>query len=191
MAVARASVSRGFSAPAAAGASTSPSKTATKNRRHMRRRLVPTKTPELVPGEVEWRDEDDRDRLCQDLVEAERHERRQPDQVPEVGQKRHDEKAHALVADVPALAAEGPEAVPGVVVRDGDEEGARRGEPVVEPGAEEERRVDREVDDVPGRADRAELRQLDPVVRLPERASKAGAGERNRRLCGGGGLPGD
>jgi len=70
-----------------------------------------------------------------------------------------------LIGDVSALAAERPDAVPRVVVRHGNEERNRRGEEVVPLRAEHERAEHREVDHVARGADRAELRELNPVVR--------------------------
>ena len=78
-------------------------------------------------------------------------------------------EAHALVREVPPVAAEGPVAVPPVVVRDGDEEREERRAEVVQPGPLEQRRVDREVDRITACADDAELRELNPVVRRAER----------------------
>ena len=88
--------------------------------------------------------------------------------------QRHDEEAQPLVGDVPALAAEGPEAVPRVVVRDRDEEGAGGREAVVVSRSDEQREHG-EVDGVAARADRAELGQLHPVVRRAQGAAGASA----------------
>ena len=84
--------------------------------------------------------------------------------------RRDDEEAQSLKDDVAALPAERPEPVPGVVVRDRDEERSDRRCRVVEPGLLQEKRVDDEVDDVAGRADDAELDELLPVAPMPERS---------------------
>src|SRR5205085_12089520 len=129
-----------------------------------------TKRPELVADEVQRRHEHDRERLGDDLPEAESDEYAQADEIRAERQRRDEEEAQPLVGEVPALAAEGPVAVEQVVVRDGDCERADGGREVVEPRPAKEGRVDGEVDDVSARADEAELRELHPVVPGPERA---------------------
>jgi hypothetical protein len=51
---------------------------------------------------------------------------------------------------------------------------------IVEPQEVERERVDAEVDDVAAASDRAELRQLNPVVACPERSPGPRAVERVR-----------
>src|SRR5919201_6452048 len=66
--------------------------------------------PELVADEVERRDEDDRDRLGRELVQAALDERSQQGEVRAVRDEGDDQEAQPLVRHVPALPAEGPEA---------------------------------------------------------------------------------
>ena len=78
----------------------------------------PPEAPELVAEEVERRDEDDRDRLRDDLPPAEPvEEDEQPQLVDAEDDERDEEEADALVAEVALLARERPVAVPPVVVR--------------------------------------------------------------------------
>ena len=117
--------------------------------------------PELVPHEVPRGDEHDRDRLREHLADLQRvDEQVQDHEVGRERDRRDDEEAKPLVGDVAALATERPEPVPGVVARDGDEEGAGRGEQVVDAAGLEQERVDRQVDDVAAGADEAEADQL-------------------------------
>ena len=81
--------------------------------------------PELVADEVQRRDQDDRDRLGHDLVQPERDEAGQQERGSRASATtEHDQEAEPLLADVAALVMERPEPVPGVVVRDRDEERA-------------------------------------------------------------------
>ena len=96
------------------------------------------------------------------------------------GDQRDDEEAESLVGDVPALPAERPEPVPGVVVRDRDEERDRGGDAVV-VAAVDEQGVDGEVDGVAAGADDAELRELHPVVRRAQGPAGAGTARVRRR----------
>ncbi len=89
------------------------------------------------------------------------------EQVGAERERRDDEEAQPLEHEVPARVAERPGSVPRVVVRDRDEERADSGRDVVEPDDVEEDGVDREVDEVPGRADDAELDELLPVRAAP------------------------
>src|SRR5436190_9132440 len=141
---------------------------------------LPPERPELVAEEVERCDEHDRDRLGHDPAEPALDEERQQSEVRSVDDERDDEEAQALVRHVPALVAERPEPVQGVVVRDGDEERAGRCDAVVEVRPVEQERVYGQVDHVADRADDAELRELLPVVTPPERLAGA-APERGRR----------
>src|SRR5439155_26282364 len=95
------------------------------------------KRPELVADEVDWRHEHDGDRLRRDLPEADRDKPGQQKLVGAESEQRDDEEADALVTDVPALAAEGPETVPRVVVRHRDEERAGREQVVVQTRVDE------------------------------------------------------
>src|SRR5437762_2559492 len=74
---------------------------------------------------------------------------------------------------IAALAAERAEPVPRVVASDRDEERDGRREQVVDAEVPPEEREDCEVDRVAGRADDAELRELDPVRGTAKR--RAGA----------------
>src|SRR5215210_5239958 len=87
---------------------------------------LPPERPELVADEVDRRYEHDRDRLRQDLPDAHLDESPQGDEVRGQREQRHDQEAHALVAEVPAVAPERPVAVPPVVVRHRDEKGSGR-----------------------------------------------------------------
>src|SRR6266545_1644880 len=119
--------------------------------------------PELVAEEVEGHHEHDRDRLRDDLAPAEPvEEDEQPELVHAEREQRHDEEARALIGEMCALAAEGPVAVPPVGGRGGDDE---RDEGRDVRAEAEQQRVDDEVDGIATRADRAELRELHPVVR--------------------------
>ena len=61
------------------------------------------KRPELVADEVRRRDEHDRDRLGDDLAEAELDEDREDGEVADVDDQRDDEEAQTLVGEVPAM----------------------------------------------------------------------------------------
>ena len=100
--------------------------------------------PELVADEVRRRHENDRDRLRNDLPQPELDQHGEDGEVADVDDQRHREEAQALVREVAAIAAERPEPVPEVVVRDGDEERAGRRQPVVQVRAVEQRDVDDE-----------------------------------------------
>src|SRR6266545_2041741 len=91
------------------------------------------KRPELVADEVEGRHDDDRDRLRGHLVELERDEEAEDDEVGSERDERDDEEAEPLVVEMPAVAPEGPEPVPGVVVGDGDDEELDELDPVLRP----------------------------------------------------------
>ncbi len=65
----------------------------------------------------------------------------------------------------PSPGLEGPVPVPEEVVGEGDAEGADRGEQVVQAEVAGEHREDRQVDQVAGAADDAELEQLQPARR--------------------------
>ena len=84
-----------------------------------------------------------------------------------------DGEPHPLVREVALLAAERPVPVPPVVVRHGDEKREERRAEVVQIRPLEQRRVDGEVDGVAARPDRAEPRELKPVVRRAQRADRA------------------
>jgi hypothetical protein len=131
--------------------------------------------PQLVADEVDRRDEHDRERLRHDLAEAGLDESVQDEEVRAERDGRDDEEAEPLEDDVAALAAERPEAVPDVVVGDGDEERSDRGRHVVEARSLEQQRVHDQVDDVARRADDAELDELLPVATVPERRVHAAA----------------
>src|SRR5205823_2830483 len=170
--------------PRSSGSGPQPPPGRARARRELRRppcASAAAERPELVADEVEGRDEHDRERLGDDLPEAERDEDAQADQVRAERQRRDDEEPQPLVGEVAALAAEGPVAVQQVVVRDRDRERADGCGEVVESRPAQEDRVDGEVDDVTARADAAELRELDPVVPGPERTVRAGPVR-----CGGG-----
>ena len=109
-------------------------------------------------------------------------ERCQQCEVCAVDDDGHDQEAQSLVAHVPALVPERPDAVPRVVVRDGDEEGSRRRKAIVEVRPVEEQRVHGEVDDVAAGPDDAELRELLPVVAAAKRLRRARA-KRRRHGC--------
>src|SRR5580765_5372056 len=81
----------------------------------------PAERPELVDAEAEGGDEDDRDRLRSDLLHAEPDQPAQEQEVQPERDRRHDQKAGALVVDDPAPLAEGPVPVPPIVVRHGDD----------------------------------------------------------------------
>src|SRR5205823_4484962 len=79
--------------------------------------------PELVPDEVERRHEDDGDGLGGELVEpAVDDQEVEHEEVRRERGDRDDEEAHPLDPDVAAVLAKGPDPVPGVVARHGDEE---------------------------------------------------------------------
>ena len=84
------------------------------------------------------------------------------------------QEAHTLVRDVTALVTERPQAVPRVVVGDGDEERADGGRNVVKADYEHEQPEHPQIDDVPRHADEAELDQLLPVPTAAE-AARPGA----------------
>src|SRR5437763_955032 len=130
--------------------------------------------PESGADEVERRDEHDCDRLGEHLVHSEGDQRGEDAEVGDVGDQRDDEEAQTLEAHVAALVAERPDPVPEVVVRDGDQERDRGGVRVVPARAAQQRRVDREVDDVAARADGGELGELHPVPGMAERATRPG-----------------
>src|SRR5438874_7101730 len=71
-----------------------------------------SKAPQLVADEVQWRYQNDGDRLRQHLVDPEPDHGAQQDQVDAVGEERHDQEAQALPADMAALRVERPEPVP-------------------------------------------------------------------------------
>ena len=135
--------------------------------------LAVTEGPEPVAGVVQGSDQGDRKRLCRDLPDAGRDKPTQDEEIAAQDECRDDEEPQALVAEVSALAAERPNTVPGVVVRNGNEERADRGRQVMEAGFLDESVVDREVDDVASRADGGELRELSPVRGMPERPDSA------------------
>src|SRR5581483_7850638 len=133
--------------------------------------LSAPKRPELVPDEVERCDEDDRDRRRDDLPEADPvEEDEQPELVRAERDRGDDEEPHALRAEVALRLDERPVAVPPVVVRGGDDEGDCSRDVRPQP---EQQGVERDVDDVTGKPDHAELGELDPVVRAPERLDRA------------------
>jgi len=98
----------------------------------------------------------------------------QDEQVRAERRDRDGEEAEALRGDAGAPVAERPRAIEEVVAGHRDEEGARRGEQVVQARVQE-RRVDGEVDDVADRADRAELPQLHPVAARAQGCVRAAA----------------
>ena len=108
--------------------------------------------PELIADEVDRRHEHDRYRLSDHLVEPGSDEHVKDDQVRTEREGRDDEESHALVRDVASLRPEGPDPVPGVVVRHCNEERAGRGRYVVDLDDEDEEREDPQVDRVAGRA---------------------------------------
>src|SRR5581483_8832956 len=126
----------------------------------------------LVAEEVQGRDEDDRQRLRDDLAQTEPvEEDGEPELVDEERDDRDDVEAHPLEGEAALLPGERPVPVPPVVRRRGDDE-RDRGRRV---RAQAERRlVDGEVDDETGRADDPELEELDPVVRPAQRLDRTG-----------------
>src|SRR5256885_10264027 len=73
--------------------------------------------PELVADEVERRDEDDRDRLPDELSGTEQDQHVQGEQVGAERSERHDEETDALRGEPAPAIVEGPDAVQRVVVR--------------------------------------------------------------------------
>src|SRR3954452_25481580 len=139
-------ISRGTPGAASAGPARARATATEARARPMRLSLAAASAgAELVADEVERGDQDDCDRLGDHLVDPERDEAGQQGEVRDVRHEGHDEEAHALPAHVAALAAESPEPVPEVVVRDRDEERARRRGGVVEARTLQERGVDGEV----------------------------------------------
>ena len=134
-----------------------------------------TERPELVADEVDRGDEDDRDRLREELLDPGADEQVEDDEVRREGERRDDEEAETLEDDVAPVPPERPEAVPEVVVRDRDEERPDRRRDVVEIGAAKQQGVDGEVDDVARRPDDAELDELLPVRPAPKRGVDASA----------------
>src|SRR3954453_9276561 len=138
------------------------------------------KRPELVAGEVERRHEEYRERLRDELPEAEHvEEQREPQLVEREGGKRYRVEARALQREAALLVDEGPVAVPPVVARCRDDERDGCRAVCADP---EQRLVDGEVDDEAARADDAEPRQLDPVVTPAERRHRAGRDGHGARL---------
>src|SRR5581483_2018822 len=138
--------------------------------------------PELVRAERERHHARDRHRLPGDLPGVERDQGAQQAEVEAEAAERDEEEAKALVVEVAAAVPERPLPVPEVVVRDGDDERARRRWEVVEPRTLEQGDVYREVDQVAARPDDAELRQLDPVLRPQQRLTRSrGCDARCRR----------
>ena len=86
-----------------------------------------------------------------------------------------DEEAHPLRSDSRAAVTEGPVPIERVVARDGDEEGARRGQQIVQADVQQHG-VDGEIDAVADCADDAELRRAAP--------SAGACAERYGRGCG-------
>ena len=101
------------------------------------------------------------------------HEQLEHERGEQEGRHADREEASGLEAGVAAARAEGPVAVPPEVVRHRDDERERRRDEVVQV---EDRHAEGEhgqVDHVAGRADSAELDQLQPVVRLAEAGAHA------------------
>ena len=82
-------------------------------------------------------------------------------------------KRHRLEAGVAAASPERPVAVPPEVVQHGDDEGRRGRDQVVQRRTADARGEHAQVHHVAGRADRAELDQLHPVVRLAQARAHA------------------
>ena len=136
-----------------------------------RRRVSLAERPELVAEEVERRDEDDRDRLREDFRQSSTSMKRTSQSwfTPKASTETTKKRA-PWAPKLPLLVRERPVAVPPVVARRRDDERDRRRD-VRAPA--EQRGVDDEVDDVAAGADGAELRELDPVCRPPERGTRA------------------
>ena len=83
------------------------------------------------------------------------------------------EEAGGLEAGVAAAGPERPVAVPPEVVRHRDHERGRGGDEMMQVQSPDAEGEDAQVDHVAGRADRAELHQLQPVVRLAEAGAHA------------------
>ena len=144
----------------------------------------PERSRACSPTKFERRHEHDRDRLRGDLGHAERDSTLEQRRGSRQRDQRDDEERSALVGDVAALAAERPQPVPRVVVRHGDEERARPRRAVVD-ARRRARRAEKtaRLTAYAGRADRAELRELEPVLPAAQRVAGAGRarGRRPRR----------
>src|SRR4051794_23276457 len=136
-------------------------------------RSLVVERPQLVADEVEWHRDRNRDGLGGELAHASSDEELERDQVDHQGEDADREEAGRLKARVAVSRVEGPVAVPPEVARDGDAEGDDRRGDVVDVERPVHQRKDRQVDQVAGGTDHAELHQLKPVAGLERAAPDA------------------
>ena len=128
--------------------------------------------PDSCPEKRQRRHQHDRSRLRDKPIRAGPDQQPEDDEVRRERSKRHRQEARSLHRDARSVLAEGPKAVQGEVVDDGDEERRRCGAEVVD-SVVDQRRVDPEVDSVADCANGTELPELMPVSASTEGGASA------------------